>query len=130
MVDSCEIQQSENEKKLIYSSPITSLNVETLPYVSNINVVVHLKDIKINDTIMIELQIFNEKGEIIAFTEKNSIVANKNELKTYCKIQTVHCSEGEFRMVLFCNGEPSFEFNYIVLCEDKNIYFDEISIPV
>jgi len=128
IVDSCEIQQLEHENKMIHSSPINLVQVETLPYVSNLNVVVNLHDLIINDVVVIELQLFTDKDEIIAFTDSNKIIATKNELKTYCTLQTVHCKEGEFKIILFCNSEPVFEYKYFVECIDKEIYFDEITL--
>lgn len=126
IVDYCEMVQSEQGMKLNHSAPVPSVLVEILPYVSNLRVVVHLQDLTVNEPLEIELQLYDDQGQLIAFTEKNRIVAGKTELKTHCTLQTVHCKEGEFSIVLFNHGQPVYKYTYALECEDKNLHFSKL----
>jgi len=126
IVDYCEMVQSEQGMKLNHSAPSTSVRVETLPYVSNLQVVVHLQELTVNEWLEIELQLYDDQGQIIAFTEKNRIAAGKTELKTHCTLQTVHCKEGEFSIILFNHGQSVYKYTYVVECEDKNLHYSQL----
>lgn len=118
IVNTCEIYQVGDENNLIHSVPNNLVNVETLPYVNDLNLVICVEDSDIIDVLTLELQIFNDKGELIAYSPRKDFFPAKATMKTYCKVQTVHCSEGKHKIVLFCNSEATFEYEYWVNNEE------------
>lgn len=121
LVDYCQPTPLDQGIKLVHSEPRKIVRVETLPYVSNLQIVVSLQELTIDEWIEIELQLYDNQDRIIAFTEKNRILANKSKLKTYCTLQTIHCKEGKHKLILFINGKPVYEYNYTVESEDNDL---------